>query len=86
MTAELFDAVIESSKAGLRKPDPRVYRLAEDRLSVPREAIAFASAILNDAPRARTRLETEAGRLRARFDFRSANLPQRQTDRLGYYG
>ena len=30
----LFDAVIESSKAGVRKPDPRIYRMMCERLSV----------------------------------------------------
>ena len=31
----LFDEVIESAKAGLRKPDPRIYALMADRLGVP---------------------------------------------------
>jgi putative hydrolase of the HAD superfamily len=36
----LFDAFIESSKVGLRKPDPRIYRLACDALGVePPEAV-----------------------------------------------
>ena len=30
----LFDVVLESSKIGLRKPDPRIYRLALDALQV----------------------------------------------------
>ncbi len=38
--ATLFDAFIESSKVGLRKPDPRIYRLACDALGVaPTEAV-----------------------------------------------
>jgi putative hydrolase of the HAD superfamily len=38
--AELFDAFIESSKVGLRKPDPRIYRLVCDALGVaPSEAV-----------------------------------------------
>jgi putative hydrolase of the HAD superfamily len=37
---DLFDAFIESSKVGLRKPDPRIYRLACDALGVaPGEAV-----------------------------------------------
>jgi putative hydrolase of the HAD superfamily len=37
---DLFDAFIESSKVGLRKPDPRIYRLACDSLGVePGEAV-----------------------------------------------
>lgn len=30
----LFDAIIESSKAGVRKPDPRIYRMMCDLLAV----------------------------------------------------
>jgi putative hydrolase of the HAD superfamily len=38
--SSLFDAFIESSKVGLRKPDPRIYRLACDTLGVtPSEAV-----------------------------------------------
>ena len=29
---DLFDAIVESAKVGLRKPDPRIYELALDRL------------------------------------------------------
>lgn len=36
----LFDVVIESSKEGVRKPDPAIYELACDRLSVtPNETV-----------------------------------------------
>ncbi len=37
----LFDHVIESSKAGLRKPDPRIYRLACDALGVAPEYAVY---------------------------------------------
>ena len=37
----LFDAVIESSKAGVRKPDPAFYRLACERLAVAPEEVVF---------------------------------------------
>jgi putative hydrolase of the HAD superfamily len=38
--AELFDAFIESSKVGLRKPDPRIYRLACEALgAAPSETV-----------------------------------------------
>lgn len=37
----LFDAVIESSKAGVRKPDPAFYRLACDRLAVSPDEVVF---------------------------------------------
>ena len=33
-TAELFDAVVESALEGVRKPDPRIYLLACERLGV----------------------------------------------------
>jgi len=38
---ELFHVVIESSKVGLRKPDPRIYKLACDALGVAPEETAF---------------------------------------------
>ena len=39
---ELFEAVIDSSAVGLRKPDPRIYQLALERMGVSRpEATAF---------------------------------------------
>jgi putative hydrolase of the HAD superfamily len=38
---ELFDVVVESSKAGVRKPDPAAYELVLDLLGVPAERIAF---------------------------------------------
>ena len=37
---ELFEHVIESAKAGIRKPDPRIYRMACEALDVqPHEAV-----------------------------------------------
>lgn len=37
---ELFEVVLESSKLGIRKPDPRIYLLACERLGVrPNEAV-----------------------------------------------
>jgi putative hydrolase of the HAD superfamily len=36
-----FDAVIESSKAGLRKPDPRIYRLMCDTIGVAPQACVY---------------------------------------------
>jgi epoxide hydrolase-like predicted phosphatase len=44
---ELFDVVIDSSEVGMRKPDPRIYALALDRLGgIPPERAVF----LDDAP------------------------------------
>ncbi len=37
----LFDAVVISSEVGLRKPDPRIYRLALRELGLPAEHTAF---------------------------------------------
>jgi putative hydrolase of the HAD superfamily len=38
---ELFDAVIESAKLGIRKPDPRIYHLMCDNLSVAPEECVY---------------------------------------------
>jgi putative hydrolase of the HAD superfamily len=37
----LFDHVIESSKAGVRKPDPRIYEMMCDVLGVPPQACIY---------------------------------------------
>ena len=37
----LFDTVIESSKAGVRKPDPRIYQMMCERLSVEAAACIY---------------------------------------------
>ena len=37
----LFDAVIESSKAGVRKPDPRIYQMMCERLGVSPAACVY---------------------------------------------
>ena len=43
---ELFEVVIDSSHAGVRKPDPRIFRLALDALDVTPEQSLF----LDDFP------------------------------------
>jgi putative hydrolase of the HAD superfamily len=43
--AELFDAVIESAVVGLRKPDPRIYALALERLAVAAPEVVFLDDI-----------------------------------------
>jgi 2-haloacid dehalogenase len=40
----LLDAVLSVEEVGVYKPDPRVYRLAVERLAVPAEQIAFLSS------------------------------------------
>ena len=37
----LFDAVIESSKVGVHKPDPRIYRLMCEQLAVEPAACVY---------------------------------------------
>ena len=37
----LFDTVIESSKAGVRKPDPRIYQMMCERLAVEPKACVY---------------------------------------------
>ena len=43
---ELFDVVVDSSEVGMRKPDPRIYRLVLDRLGV----VPARTVFLDDAP------------------------------------
>ena len=38
---ERFDVVVLSEEIGLRKPDPRVFKIASDELGVPPEACVF---------------------------------------------
>jgi putative hydrolase of the HAD superfamily len=42
---ELFEVVVESSKVGLRKPDPRIYQLACDHLGVTPPECVFLDDI-----------------------------------------
>jgi epoxide hydrolase-like predicted phosphatase len=43
---DVFHDVVDSSEVGMRKPDPRIYRLASDRLGVESTACIF----LDDQP------------------------------------
>jgi len=43
---ELFDVVVDSSKVGMRKPDPEIYRLTCDRLGVAPERCLFIDDLL----------------------------------------
>lgn len=43
---ELFDDIVDSSFVGMRKPDPRIYALALERLGVTAEEAVF----IDDAP------------------------------------
>jgi putative hydrolase of the HAD superfamily len=47
----LFDVIIESSKVGVRKPDPRFYRMACDELGIePAEAVFLDDLGINLKP------------------------------------
>jgi putative hydrolase of the HAD superfamily len=49
--AELFDAIVESSKTGVRKPDPRFYEIACDALEIePDEAVFLDDLGVNLKP------------------------------------
>lgn len=42
---ELFETVVDSSRVGCRKPDPRIYEIALARLGLPAQACAFVDDI-----------------------------------------
>jgi len=51
MLLPLFDVVIESSKAGVRKPDPRFYEMACEQLEIePSEAVFLDDLGINLKP------------------------------------
>jgi putative hydrolase of the HAD superfamily len=48
---DLFDVIVESSKAGVRKPDPRFYELACEQLGIePKEAVFLDDLGVNLKP------------------------------------
>lgn len=48
---ELFDVIVESSKVGIRKPDPAFYRVALDELGIePRQAVFLDDLGVNLKP------------------------------------
>ena len=48
---DLFDVVVESSKIGIRKPDPRIYQIACDQLGIaPNEAVFLDDLGVNLKP------------------------------------
>jgi epoxide hydrolase-like predicted phosphatase len=38
---ELFDVIVDSSEVGMRKPEPPIYRLVEERLGIPGSGLLF---------------------------------------------
>ncbi len=41
LPADLFEVIVDSACVGVRKPDPEIYRLTEERLGVPGAEIVF---------------------------------------------
>jgi putative hydrolase of the HAD superfamily len=59
IVAGLFDVVVESSKTGLRKPDPRIYALACEQLEVePHEVVFLDDLGINLKPAAQMGMTT----------------------------
>jgi putative hydrolase of the HAD superfamily len=62
---ELFDALIESSKAGIRKPDPRIYMMMCELLGVKPEACVYLDDLGGNLKPARamgmTTIKVESG-------------------------
>ena len=50
---EVFQVVVDSSEVGMRKPDPRIYRLACERLGVAPDRAAFVDDIEDNVVGAR---------------------------------
>ncbi|MDH4168482.1 MAG: HAD family phosphatase [Acidimicrobiia bacterium] len=50
---ELFDVVVDSSAAGIRKPDPAIYRLALDRLGIEAHQAVFVDDLPGNVAAAR---------------------------------
>jgi putative hydrolase of the HAD superfamily len=62
---EMFDAIIESSKVGIRKPDPRIYTMMCERLGVAPPACVFLDDLGGNLKPARalgmTTIKVESG-------------------------
>ena len=58
----LFDVIVESSKAGIRKPDPRIYQIACEQLGVaPAVCVYLDDLGINCKPAAAARHEGDQG-------------------------
>lgn len=53
LPAGLFDVVVDSAFVGLRKPDPAIYALTEERLGVPGTEIVFLDDFVENCDAAR---------------------------------
>lgn len=47
---EMFDVTLISGELGMRKPDPRIYALAAERLGLPAEQIVFVDDLPHNLP------------------------------------
>ncbi|GAA0616394.1 HAD-IA family hydrolase [Sporichthya brevicatena] len=47
---ECFDVVVDSSEVGLRKPDPRIYALALERLGLPADQVLYVDDFAENLP------------------------------------
>lgn len=52
--ADMFDVIVDSSAVGMRKPDPRIYRLALDQLGVEPEETVFLDDAAGNVEAARS--------------------------------
>jgi putative hydrolase of the HAD superfamily len=50
---EIFETVVDSAFVGFRKPDPRIYAIALERLDLPAEACAFVDDLERNVVAAR---------------------------------
>ena len=66
----LFDHVIESAKIGLRKPDPRIYRMMVETLKVDPEKLRLSR---------RSRRQFEAGARDGHDHDQGASAPRRRS-------
>ncbi len=68
---ELFDVVVDSAAVGLRKPDPAIYALTEERLGVPGSEIVFLDDFVENCDAARA-----AGWTPVRFEDTAQTLAE----------
>jgi putative hydrolase of the HAD superfamily len=82
---EIFETVVDSGFVGVRKPDPRIYALVLERLSLPAEACAFVDDLERNVEAARE-LGFRAVHFRdteQAIDELDALLAEPRIDRLG---
>lgn len=87
---DLFDVVVDSSEVGLRKPDPKIYRLTCEMLEIEPEEAAFVDDIPTNVEAAEklgmhailfTHTAEVIGKLRPLFPRAFIGKPRRDDDR-----